>query len=269
MKKELGILGLILMATLILGTSIVSAQMFGLDGFVKFSTNDTQCANANISIMNQRTGEYVYNTTGWGGANFEGYYLTGADEFPGGYLDGDNLTYYTTYPEGSPTWDNTTYYTIVQTAGSNTMNITLNPINGDVAAVAVTDGSISFGNLKLNDVKNTETIGDTQTISTTGASGNQLIEIKLNSSSVAGQVNGTLLIFVAGGPGTNQLLCQFKGGDAGSYTALTTAYQNFDDVMLADITRNLNIQLTMPPSVGGNDYYDTYQFEIIVRATLL
>lgn len=268
MLNKIGIIGIILVGILVLGTSMVSAQMFGLDGFVKFSTNGTQCSGANVTITNDRTGETVYNITGWGGTNFEGYYLTGADEFPSGYQDGDNLTYYTTYPDGSPAWDNTTNYTIVQSAGSHTMNITLSPTGGSNASVTVYDGAITFGNLHLNDATNTDG-GDTQIIGTTGASGNQLIEIKLNSSTVTSDNNFTVLTFVTGSPGADQLKCEFKGGDSVSYTALTPTYQNFDNSMAKDTNANLNIQLTMPSSVSTVSYYDTYQYEIIVRATLI
>ena len=95
------------------------------------------------------------------------------------------------------------------------------------------------------------------------------IEIKLNSSAVTGTNNGTVLTFVTGSPGLNELLCQFKGGDVSSYTALTDAYQTFDDSMAKDTDADLDIQLTTPSSVSSDDYYDDYQFEIIVKATLL
>jgi len=140
---------------------------------------------------------------------------------------------------------------------------------GGNASISVSDGSINFGNLQLNTVKNTVDIGDTQTISTAGAGGAQKIEIKLNSSTVVGANNGTTLTFVTGSPGINEIKCEFKGGDVGSYTALTDTYQIFDDSMPADSTASLDIQLTMPSTVSNDNYYDNYQFEIIIRATLL
>ena len=140
---------------------------------------------------------------------------------------------------------------------------------GGNASVSVSDGSINFGNLQLNTVKNTVDIGDTQIISTAGADGAQKIEIKLNSSTVTGINNGTTLTFVTGSPGTNEIKCEFKGGDVSSYTALTDAYQTFDDSMAKDTNANLDIQLTTPSAVSNDNYYDNYQFEIIIKATLL
>ena len=142
-------------------------------------------------------------------------------------------------------------------------------VMADNASVTVTDGSISFGNLQLSNTKNTVDVSDTQVINTTGADGNQKIEILLNSSVVTGTANSTDLTFVSGSPGLNELLCQFKGGDVGSYTALTTSYQEFDNSMANNTNANLDIQLTMPSSVSSDSYYDYYQFEIIVKATLL
>lgn len=259
MKRIVGF-GIVL-ATIIATTMVVSAltDPYPLDGYVLYPNGTKVGVGANITFTNQNTTEVIYDDT-----SASSWYSADAGNFPSGYQDGHTIQYYSIYGE----YTNTTYHIINITQGSNTMNITLNPISGDVAAVAVTDGSISFGNLKLNDAVNTEGT-DTQIINTNGASGNQLIEIKLNESTVIGETNSTELTFVTGTPALNQLLCQFKGGDAVSYTALTTTYQNFDDVMLADTTRNLNIQLTMPSSVGSDSYYDNYQFEIIVKATLL
>lgn len=250
----------ILMALLLAIEGVVApGDPYPLNGFVKY-TNGTGIMGTNITFNNQNTLETIYFTTLSGG-----YYMQDAANFPSGYQDGHIIQYYSIYGE----YTNTTYHTINITQGSNTMNITLESGGTvDNASVTVEDGSISFGNLKLNDVKNTEG-SDTQTIDTTGASGNQLIEIKLNSSTVTGINNLTTLTFVTGSPSLNQLLCQFKGGDAGSYTALTSTYQNYDDVMAKDSNANLNIQLTMPSSVTNDNYYDDYQFEIIVKATLL
>ena len=166
--------------------------------------------------------------------------------------NGTNATCYVTEPTSQPYKT----FTTQSTGGSN-------------ASVTVTDGSITFGNLQLSTTKNTVDVGDTQIINTTGADGNQKIEIMLNSGTVTGTANSTVLTFVSGSPGLNQLLCQFKGGDVGSYTALTTSYQEFDNSMANNTNENLDIQLTTPSSVSNDDYYDDYEFEITVRATLL
>ena len=255
--------GLIIVFALVASVNIVAAD-YVLNGFV-FSENGTQCAGANVSMTNQRTGGVIYNNTGWADPSYEGYYLQDAGNFPGGYQDGDVVLYHAVY-DG---YEGNASQAIDISQGGQMVNITIYESGGGTAAVTVSDGSISFGNLQLNAVKNTADIGDTQTISTVGASGAQLIEIKLNSSSVTGINNGRVLSFVTGSPGNNELKCEFKGGDVGSYTALTTTYQTFDDSMPADTTANLDIQLTMPSSVSNDDYYDDYQFEIVVKATLL
>ena len=263
MRSGKYVTGAIVVLAVVLGIGLVSAD-YVLDGFVLFE-NGTQCAGANVSMTNQRTGDVLYNNTGWGGAGFEGYYLEDAGNFENGYQDGDVILYHAVY-DG---YEGNASQAINAPEGGQMVNITIYESGGGTAAVTVSDGSISFGNLQLNAVKNTEEIGDTQVISTTGASGAQLIEIKLNSSSVTGINNGRVLSFVTGSPGNNELKCEFKGGDVGSYTALTTTYQTFDDSMPADTTANLDIQLTMPSSVSNDDYYDDYQFEIVVKATLL
>jgi len=263
MTKRKYISGLIAVLAIVFSMGIVSAD-YALYGYVFFE-NGTQCAGANVTMTNQRTNATIYNITGWAGAGYEGYYLQNAGNFPGGYQDGDVVLYYVVY-DG---YEGNASQAIDISQGGQKVNITLYESGGDTAAVAVSDGSISFGNLQLNAVKNTEEIGDTQIISTAGASGPQKIEIKLGSNGVAGINNGNVLSFTSSTPGNNQLKCEFKGGDVGSYTALTTAYQTFDDSMPADTTANLDIQLTMPSSVSNDDYYDDYQFEIIVKATLL
>ena len=126
MKRELGIIGLVLVGILVFGTIGATALSYPLDGFVKFS-NGTQCSGANVSIMNQRTGEYVYNNSGWGGVNYEGYYMANAGNFPASYIDGDNLTYYTTITG----YENTSYHVINIPVGYNFMNITLHPSTFD------------------------------------------------------------------------------------------------------------------------------------------
>lgn len=136
------------------------------------------------------------------------------------------------------------------------------------ASMTISDGFIIFGNSELGDTVDTVSTGDTQIINTTEADGAQLIEIKLNSSTVVGAVNGTVLTFVSGSVGENEMKCSFKGGDVGSYVALNTTYQIFDDSMPPSTT-NLDIQMVTPSTVTNDNYYDYYQFEIIVRATLL
>jgi len=262
MRNRKYVAGLVILAV-VLSVGLASAD-YGLSGFVLFE-NGTQCAGANVSMTNQRTNEVIYNNTGWADPPFEGYYLNDAGNFPSGYQDGDVILYHAVF-DG---YQGNASQAIDISQGGQMVNITIYESGGGTAAVTVSDGSISFGNLQLNAVKNTEEIGDTQVISTAGASGAQLIEIKLNSSSVTGINNGRVLTFVTGSPGNNELKCEFKGGDVGSYTALTTTYQTFDDSMPADTTANLDIQLTMPSSVSNDDYYDDYQFEIIVKATLL
>ena len=263
MDKGKYVVSFAVILAIVFGIGLASAD-YGLDGFVLFQ-NGTQCAGANVSMINQRTGAVIYNNTGWADPPFEGYYLNDAGNFPGGYEDGDVVLYHAVY-DG---YEGNASQAINIADGGQTVNITIYESGGGTAAVTVSDGSISFGNLQLNAVKNTEEIGDTQTISTAGASGPQKIEIKLNSSSVTGINNGRVLTFVTGSPGNNELKCEFLGGDVGSYTALTTTYQTFDDSMPADTTANLDIQLTMPSSVSNDDYYDDYQFEIVVKATLL
>ena len=254
--KEI-IIGLIL-AIILSGTVSALQDPYPLNGFVLL--DGTGVVGANVSFTNMNTTETIYSDS-----ISQGYYMNDAGNFPSGYQDGQVLQYYTVYNS----YTNTTYHTIDTVIGHTTMNITLEsgPGPGN-ASVTVTDGSISFGNLQLTEVANTEGI-DVQTVNTTGAGGAQLIEIKLNSSTVVGDTNGTSLTFVSGSPGANQLRCQFKGGDVGTYTALTTSYQTYDDSMAANTTSALNIQLTMPSSVGSASYYDDYQFEVIVRATLL
>jgi len=255
--------GLIAVLAIVFSMGIVSAD-YALNGYVFFE-NGTQCAGANVTMTNQRTNATIYNITGWAGAGYEGYYLQNAGNFLGGYQDGDVVLYYVVY-DG---YEGNASEAINISNGGQKVNITLYELGGGTAAITVSAGSISFGNLQLNAVKNTAEIGDTQVISTAGASGAQKIEIKLNSSSVTGINNGRILTFVTGSPGNNELKCEFKGGDVGSYTALTTVYQTFDDSMPADTNANLDIQLTMPSSVSNDDYYDDYQFEIVVKATLL
>ena len=262
MRNRKYIAGLVVFVV-VLSIGLASAD-YGLSGFVLFE-NGTQCAGANVTMINQRTSAVIYNNTGWADPPFEGYYLQDAGNFPGGYEDGDVVLYHAVYNG----YQGNASQAIDISQGGQMVNITIYESGGGTAAVTVSDGSISFGNLQLNAVKNTAEIGDTQTISTAGASGAQLIEIKLNSSSVTGINNGRVLTFVTGSPGNNELKCEFKGGDVGSYTALTTTYQTFDDSMPADTTANLDIQLTMPSSVSNDDYYDDYQFEIVVKATLL
>ena len=140
-------------------------------------------------------------------------------------------------------------------------------VDGNVS-MTISDGFINFGNSELGDTVDTVGIGDTQIINTTEADGAQLIEIKLNSSTVTGQANSTVLTFVTGSVGENEMKCSFKGGDVGSYVALNTTYQIFDDSMPPSTT-NLDIQMVTPSTVTNDNYYDYYQFEIIVRATLL
>ena len=255
--------GLIIVLALVASVNIVAAD-YVLNGFV-FYENGTQCAGANVSMINQRTGGVIYNNTGWADPPYEGYYLNDAGNFLGGYEDGDVVLYHAVYNG----YQGNASQAINISQGGQMVNITIYESGGGTAAVTVSDGSISFGNLQLNAVENTADIGDTQVISTAGASGAQKIEIKLNSSSVTGINNGRVLSFVTGSPGINELKCEFKGGDVGSYTVLTTTYQTFDDSMPADTTANLDIQLTMPSSVSNDDYYDDYQFEIVVKATLL
>lgn len=260
MKKIEGI-GIVIVVAL-LATMGVSALMdpYGMDGYVKFE-NGTGAVGANITFTNQRTSEIIYFTSVTNGA-----YSQNALNFPSEYQDNDTIGYYTVYNE----YTNTTSIVINASQGGTTKNIILEsgaPTGN--ASVTVEDSSISFGNLQLNTVKNTVDITDTQVINTNGADGAQKIEIKLNQSSVAGTNNGTTLTFVSGSPGLNQLLCQFKGADVGSYTALTAAYQEFDNSMSASSNANLDIQLTMPSSVSNDNYYDDYEFEIIVRATLI
>jgi len=262
MRNRKYIAGLVVFAV-VLSVGLASAD-YGLSGFVLFE-NGTQCAGANVTMINQRTSAVIYNNTGWADPPFEGYYLQNAGNFPGGYENGDVVLYHAVY-DG---YEGNASQAINISQGGQMVNITIYESGGGTAAVTVSDGSISFGNLQLNAVKNTAEIGDTQIISTAGASGAQKIEIKLNSSSVTGINNGRVLSFVTGSPGNNELKCEFKGGDVGSYTALTTTYQTFDDSMPADSTANLDIQLTMPSSVSNDDYYDDYQFEIVVKATLL
>lgn len=139
---------------------------------------------------------------------------------------------------------------------------------GTNASMSISDGFINFGNSELGDTVDTVSIGDTQIINTTEADGAQLIEIRLNSSTVTGQVNSTVLTFVSGSVGENEMKCSFKGGDVGAYTSLNTTYQIFDN-SLPPSTVNLDIQVVTPSSVTNDDYYDYYQFDIIVRATLL
>ena len=136
------------------------------------------------------------------------------------------------------------------------------------ASMSISDGFINFGDSELGNTVDTVSIGDTQIINTTEADGAQLIEIKLNSSTVTGQVNSTVLTFVIGAVGNDEMKCSFKGGDVGAYTALNTTYQTFDNSMPPSTT-NLDIQMTTPSSVTNESYYDYYQFEILVRATLL
>lgn len=260
MKKIVGI-GIVLV-TIIVTTMAVSALVdpYPLDGYVNYPNGTAVGAGANITFTNQNTSEIIYDDT-----SALGWYSDDAGNFPSGYQNGHIIMYETIY--GS--YSNTTYHTIDVAQGHNTMNITLETGATGNASVTVTDGSITFGNLQLSTVKNTVDVSDTQVINTTGADGNQKIEIKLNSSTVTGTVNSTVLTFVSGSPGLNQLLCQFKGGDVVSYTALTTTYQEFDNSMPKNTTANLNIQLTTPSSVSNDNYYDNYQFEIIVKATLL
>lgn len=139
---------------------------------------------------------------------------------------------------------------------------------GGNTSMIISDGFIDFGDSELGNTVDTVSKGDTQIVNTTEASGNQLIEIKLNSSTVTGQANSTVLTFVSGSVGENQMKCSFKGGDVGSYTPLNITYQTFDDSMPPSTT-NLDVQMITPPTVSNDDYYDYYQFDIIVRATLL
>ena len=136
------------------------------------------------------------------------------------------------------------------------------------ASMTITDGFINFGDSELGNTVDTVSIGDTQIINTTEAGGAQLIEIKLNGSTVAGTANSTVLTFVTGAVGNDEMKCSFKGGDVGTYTALNTTYQTFDNSMPPSTT-NLDIQMGTPSSVTNESYYDYYQFEILVRATLL
>ena len=260
MKRSIFLSGVIL-SVIVFSIIPVNALQdpFPLDGYVLYPNGEPVGVGANVTFTNQRTGEIIYDLT-----SASGWYSDDAGNFPSGYLDNDNITYYTTYNS----YTNTTYYVLVVDDFHNTMNITLVEEVPGNASVTVTDGSISFGNLQLTEVADTEGV-DEQTVNTTGAGGAQLIEIKLNSSTVVGDTNGTSLTFVSGSPGANQLRCQFKGGDVDTYTALTTSYQTYDDSMAANTTSALNIQLTMPSSVGSASYYDDYQFEVIVRATLL
>ena len=247
---------------LVLGTAAVSAfqDPYGLSGHT-FNEGGTPLVGTNITFTNQRTGEKIYFDSVAGGE-----YAQDCLNFPSAYEDGDVIQYYCVH-DGLT---NTTTAPINTSAGGGTsLDIYLSAAAEGNASVTVTDGSITFGNLQLNAVKNTVDVSDTQSVNTTGADGAQKIEIKLNSSSVTGQVNSTVLTFVSGSPSLNELLCQFKGGDVGSYTALTTAYQEVDNSMPASSNANLDIQLTTPSSVSNDNYYDDYQFEIIVRATLL
>ena len=261
MKKIVGI-GIVVVA-LIATTMLVSAltDPYPLDGHVNYPNGTAVGAGANVSFTNTNTSETIYDDT-----SASGWYTNNAGNFPSGYQNGHVIKYETVYDS----YTNTTYHTIDVAAGSNTMNITLESggTSGN-ASITVTDGSITFGNLQLNTVKNTVDVSDTQVINTNGADGAQKIEIKLNSGTVTGVANSTVLTFVSGSPSANQLLCQFKGGDVSSYTALTTAYQEFDNSMAKDTTANLDIQLMTPNSVSNDNYYDNYQFEIIVKATLL
>jgi len=261
MKREIIKIGVmaVLLATTVITVSALQ-DPFPLDGYVVYENGTPVGAGANITFTNLNTSEVIYDDT-----SASGWYSQDAANFPSGYQDGQVIKYETVF--GSYT--NTTYYTINVAEGSHTMNITVHAPTGGNASVSVSDGSISFGNLQLNTVKNTVDIGDTQTISTAGAGGAQKIEIKLNSSTVIGINNGTTLTFVTGSPSTNEIKCEFKGGDVSSYTALTTTYQTFDDSMPANSTANLDIQLTTPSAVSNDNYYDSYQFEIIIRATLL
>ena len=261
MKKIVKIgMGIALVA-IIATTMVVSAiqDPYPLLGYVNYPNSTAVSAGANVTFTNQNTTEIIYDDT-----SASGWYSDDAGNFPSGYQDGHIIKYETIYGA----YTNTTYHTIVM-GGSNIMNITLDALTGSNSSISVTDGSIMFGNLQVSTTQNTVTLGDTQIINTTGADGNQLIEIKLNGSTVTGQVNSTVLTFVSGSPGNNELKCEFKGGDVGSYTALTTMYQNFDNSVTKDSNANLDIQLTTPSSVSNDNYYDNYQFEIIVRATLL
>lgn len=262
MKEKMKVgMGVILVAVLA-SVMVVTAQMdpYVMNGYVKYE-NGTGVVGANITFTNQRTLETIYYTSATNGA-----YSQNALNFPSQYQDNDTIQYYTVYSG----YTNTTSILINVTGdgGGTTKNIILNPTGGSNASVTVYTGSIAFGNLHLNDAVNSEG-GDTQTISTAGADGNQKIEIKLNSSTVESDNNHTVLTFVTGSPGSDQLKCEFKGGDVGAYTSLTALYQEYDNSMAAATNSNLDIQLTMPSSVSTVSYYDTYQYEIIVKATLL
>ena len=135
-------------------------------------------------------------------------------------------------------------------------------------SMTISDGFMNFGNSELGNTIDTVSIGDTQIINTTEADGAQKIEIKLNSSTVTGQVNSTVLTFVSGSVSENEMKCSFKGGDVSAYIPLNATYQTFDSSMPPSTT-NLDIQIYTPSSVTNESYYDYYQFEIFVRATLL
>ena len=253
----------IVLAAIIAASMVVSAitDPYPMDGYVLYPNGTKVGVGANITFTNQNTTEVIYDDT-----SASGWYSADAGNFPSGYQDGHIIKYETVYS----VYINTTYHTVDVAAGSNTMNITLVEGGGGTnASVNVTDGSITFGNLQLSTTQNTVTLGQTQVIDTTGADGNQKIEIMLNSGTVTGTTNSTVLTFVSGSPGLNELLCQFKGGDVGSYTALTTSYQEFNNSMVNNTNANLDIQLNTPNSVSNDNYYDDYQFEITVRATLL
>ena len=258
MKKIVEI-GIGIALVILVATGVSALDPYPLDGYVKYPNGTVIGAGANITFTNMNTSDVIYDdTSGYGWYSQDAYNF-----LPNHYAQGHIIKYETVYG----IYVNTTYHTI--SGPGNTMDIMLVTGGGTNASVTVTSGSITFGNLQLSTIQNTVTLGQTQTINTTGADGSQKIEIMLNSGTVTGTANSTELTFVSGSPSLNQLLCQFKGGDVGSYTALTTSYQEFDDSMVNNANKDLDIQLTMPSSVSNDNYYDDYQFEITVRATLL
>ncbi len=258
MKDQIWVFAVVV-SLLILSTAIVSAfqDPYGLSGHT-FDEEGTPLVGTNITFTNQRTGEIIYFDSVAGGE-----YAQDCLNFPSAYQDGDVIQYYCVY-DGLT---NTTTAPIDTAAGGGTsLDIYL-----DAASTAgeVSDGSVDFSNIELTTTTSTEDLSDTQIINTTGATGNQKIEIKLNQTVITGDTHAQTLTFVTGTPSIDQMRCQFKGGDISSYVSLTNSYQTFDNSMAPDTTANLDLRLTTPTSVSNLWYYDTYQFEVIVRVTLL
>lgn len=115
MKKVAAGLSIVLVAIGLMAAASALQDPYPMDGCVIDNAGAT-ISGANVTFTNQNTGEVIYADS-----HSIGWYTNDAGNFPSGYQDGHVIQYYTVFDA----YTNTTTHTIDVSAGSHTMNITI------------------------------------------------------------------------------------------------------------------------------------------------